>query len=157
MHQKECRINSSSSMFPHVSCPLHVILTLTPRLLLLLGQRSAPKYRDAVRAQTWGYFQFMTETRQTPNTDVSFFHNSLGLIRVTSRSCGPPTLPLCPVTPKICLQYEHTRQSKILWFVHIRWQAPRDSKDNGLNNRSNNVWELLFWIQGSEMRRWQGL
>ena len=64
MHQKECRINSSSSMFPHVSCQL--IVTPTPRLLLLLGQRSAPKYRDDVRAQTWGYFQFMTETRQTP-------------------------------------------------------------------------------------------
>ena len=51
-------------MFPHVSCPL--IVTPTPRLLLLLCQRSAPKYRDAVRAQTWGYLQFMTETRQTP-------------------------------------------------------------------------------------------
>ena len=54
----------ASSMFPHVSCPL--IVTPTPRLLLLLCQRSAPKYRDAVRAQTWGYLQFMTETRQTP-------------------------------------------------------------------------------------------
>ena len=43
-----------------------LIVTPTPRLLLLLGQRSAPKYRDAVRAQTWAYFQFMTETRQTP-------------------------------------------------------------------------------------------
>ena len=53
-----------SSMFTHVSCPL--IVTPTPRLLLLLGQRSAPKYRDAVRAQTWGYFQFMTETRHMP-------------------------------------------------------------------------------------------
>ena len=36
-------------MFPHVSCPL--IVTPTPRLLLLLCQRSAPKYRDAVRAE----------------------------------------------------------------------------------------------------------
>ena len=41
----------ASSMFPHVSCPL--IVTPTPRLLLLLGQWSAPKYRDAVRAQTY--------------------------------------------------------------------------------------------------------
>ena len=39
----------ASSMFPHVSCPLTV--TPTPRLLLLLCQRSAPKYRDAVRAE----------------------------------------------------------------------------------------------------------
>ena len=40
----------ASSMFPHVSCPL--IVTPTPRPLLLLGQWSAPKYRDAVSALT---------------------------------------------------------------------------------------------------------
>ena len=33
----------------------------------------------------------MTETRGRQNIDVSCFHNSLGLILVTSRSSGPRT------------------------------------------------------------------
>ena len=151
----------ASPMFPHVSCPL--IVTPTPRLLLLLCQRSAPKYRDAVRAQTSSnIFSLWQRPDRRQNIDLSCSHYSLGLILVTSHSSGPRTLSLCGVTPKICMQYEHKRKSccsvyLLLWFVQIRWQAPRDPKDNCLNNRSNNVWELLSWIQGTGMRKWQGL
>ena len=150
----------ASSMFPHVSCPL--IVTPTPACCcfcvsgvhLNTEMRCVHKHEDI--------FSLWQRPDRRQNIDLSCSHYSLGLILVTSHSSGPRTLSLCGVTPKICMQYEHKRKSccsvyLLLWFVHIRWQAPRDPKDNCLNNGSNNVWELLSWIQGTGMRRWQGL
>ena len=83
-------------MFPHVSCPL--IVTPTPRLLLLLCQRSAPKYRDAVRAQTWG-----SSVYDRDQTDAKIL------------TCLAPIIPwalhLSPVT-----QVVHARCRFVVWL-----------------------------------------
>ena len=150
------------STVPHAPCSLQVTPTpLAASLVNVVPSRSAKctKNRDTVCSKAWEYLQLMTEARKTPNIDVSCSHSPLGFMLVTSCSCAPRCTPwLCEVTLKIGMRYVHTRKTWysvdfLLWFVHIRWQAPRDLKDDGLNNRSNSIWELLSWIQGSGMRR----